>query len=189
MVQAEDENLVSPYETGNSNPGDLRPKNIEPVDPHIPAPYIFVLPLIVGILLSRWISWRVIPDGAIGFAVGWSLIVGAILLILWARTTMSTLRESIFSREATNTLVTTGPYRFSRNPIYVAYALIYVGIAFNVNTIWPIVFLPAVLGFVQYAVIAYEERYLERLFSDEYLSYKARVRRWLPFPTRISSVA
>jgi protein-S-isoprenylcysteine O-methyltransferase Ste14 len=76
-------------------------------------------------------------------------------------------------------LVVTGPYRFSRNPMYVGATLFYIGISFWVNSLWPLLLLPVVLVIMSRGVIAREEAYLERLFGDEYRSYRSRVRRWL----------
>jgi protein-S-isoprenylcysteine O-methyltransferase Ste14 len=72
-----------------------------------------------------------------------------------------------------------GPFRFSRNPQYLSVNIIYTGIAISFNALWPIVFLPVVLVIMREGVIKREERYLERKFGEEYLSYKARVRRWI----------
>ena len=79
----------------------------------------------------------------------------------------------------TTAIVATGPYALSRNPIYVSFNLVHVGIAFVVNTVWPIVFLPVVIALLYYGVIARKESYLERVFGDWYRQYKAKVRRWV----------
>jgi protein-S-isoprenylcysteine O-methyltransferase Ste14 len=76
-------------------------------------------------------------------------------------------------------LVTDGPFRYTRNPAYLAFAVIYVGIASVANALWAILLLPATLFVIRRGVIEREERYLEREFGEEYLSYKARVRRWV----------
>jgi protein-S-isoprenylcysteine O-methyltransferase Ste14 len=78
-----------------------------------------------------------------------------------------------------STIVVEGPYRFTRNPLYVASALIYAGIAVRLNGLWAALLLPLVLGVVDRGVIEREERYLERKFGEEYLRYKAQVRRWI----------
>jgi protein-S-isoprenylcysteine O-methyltransferase Ste14 len=79
----------------------------------------------------------------------------------------------------TSALVVDGPYRYSRNPIYLADALIYIGISVVIDTLWPILLLPIALAVLQQGVIAREERYLERKFGDQYRQYQASVRRWL----------
>ena len=76
-------------------------------------------------------------------------------------------------------VVQDGPFRYSRNPGYLALAMIYAGIAVHRNALWAIVLLPLVLYAIEREVIEREERYLERTFGEEYLDYKARVRRWV----------
>ena len=79
---------------------------------------------------------------------------------------------------ATTTIVTHGPYRFSRNPLYLFFLASYIGIAISVNTAWPLFFIPVIVVLIS-RVISQEERYLEGKFGQEYLDYKAKVRRWL----------
>jgi protein-S-isoprenylcysteine O-methyltransferase Ste14 len=79
----------------------------------------------------------------------------------------------------TTALVFDGPYRFTRNPMYLGMAAVYVGLAFVLGLMWAFVFLPLVLLTVDRLVIAREERYLERKFGEEYVAYKGRVRRWI----------
>ena len=76
-------------------------------------------------------------------------------------------------------LATAGHFGYSRNPAYLSLAMIYAGIAVLRNSLWAILFLPLVLYVIQREVIGREERYLERTFGEEYLAYKARVRRWV----------
>lgn len=82
-------------------------------------------------------------------------------------------------REPTTAIVTGGPYRFTRNPLYVSMTLMYTGISALANALWPMLLLPGVLAVMNKGVIEREERYLERKFGDEYLRYKAGVRRWV----------
>lgn len=80
----------------------------------------------------------------------------------------------------TTAIVASGPYRYSRNPLYVALTLLYLGLgAAALNTLWALVLLPPLLVVIQRGVIEREERYLERKFGEEYRRYKRRVRRWL----------
>jgi protein-S-isoprenylcysteine O-methyltransferase Ste14 len=76
-------------------------------------------------------------------------------------------------------LTTEGPFRYSRNPSYLALAMIYAGIASVRNSLWVILLLPLVVMVIQREVIGREERYLERAFGEEYVAYKAQVRRWV----------
>ena len=74
-------------------------------------------------------------------------------------------------------LTTEGPFRYTRNPGYLSLAMIYAGIAVLRNSLWAILLLPLLLLITQRELIEREERYLERAFGEEYLAYKARVRR------------
>jgi protein-S-isoprenylcysteine O-methyltransferase Ste14 len=79
----------------------------------------------------------------------------------------------------TTALVTSGPYRLTRNPMYLGMAFLYVALAFAFGVMWALVFLPAVLVVVDRFVIVREEPYLERKFGQAYREYRSRVRRWL----------
>jgi protein-S-isoprenylcysteine O-methyltransferase Ste14 len=78
-----------------------------------------------------------------------------------------------------SSLIQDGPFRYSRNPGYLSLTMLYAGIAVARNALWAILALPLVLYVIQREVIEREERYLERSFGEEYLNYKARVRRWV----------
>ncbi len=86
---------------------------------------------------------------------------------------------SMVPMNPTTALVTSGPYRLTRNPMYLGMAFLYVAFAFALGVIWALAFLPAVVVIVDRFVIAREEPYLERKFGQAYRDYKVRVRRWL----------
>ena len=115
----------------------------------------------------------------IGHAAGWPIIVAGILFSAWSNRTMFRAGEDPDPYGPSTAIVDTGPYARSRNPIYVSFNVVCVGIAFVANTVWLIIFMPVGVALLYYGVIAREERYLERTLGDEYLQYKARVRRWL----------
>jgi protein-S-isoprenylcysteine O-methyltransferase Ste14 len=79
----------------------------------------------------------------------------------------------------TTAMVTGGPYRLSRNPMYLGFTLLYLGAACWANSLWLLLFLPVILALMQQLVILREERYLERRFGAEYVGYRNRVRRWI----------
>ena len=112
-------------------------------------------------------------------------VLGILLVLVGAATTLSAVgffrraRTSLVPIRPSTTLVSTGPYRFTRNPMYLGLAVVYVGIACWLGTLWPLLLLPVVLVLVGSLVIAREERYLEAKFGEEYRAYRARVRRWL----------
>jgi protein-S-isoprenylcysteine O-methyltransferase Ste14 len=103
----------------------------------------------------------------------------ALPIFIAAVTQFKKANTAVVPFQPTTAIVEAWPYSFSRNPIYLAMALIYVGISLFFNTWWPIFLMPLVLLVMQRGVIEREEAYLTRKFGDQYLAYKARVRRWL----------
>jgi protein-S-isoprenylcysteine O-methyltransferase Ste14 len=89
------------------------------------------------------------------------------------------VEEPLVPGRPTSTLITDGPFGHTRNPGYLAGAMVYAGIASLANALWAFLFLPVTLLGMQRTAIKGEERYLEREFGEEYLQYKARVRRWI----------
>ena len=144
-----------------------------------PPPLVFVPTLIAGIVLHQFTALRFFPEIWAGHAVGWPLIAAAGLLVAWAVLTFRRAGEKPSVYEPTKTIVATGPYGVTRNPMYVAMVLLYSSIALVTNSVWPMVFLPAPLIFLHYGVILREERYLQQKFGEEFRRYRSRVRRWL----------
>jgi protein-S-isoprenylcysteine O-methyltransferase Ste14 len=113
-----------------------------------------------------------IAAGVAGFAL-WAALDGA------AMVRFSRAETSMQAGTPVTALVTSGPYRFTRNPMYLGMAFLYAGLALALGVIWALAFLPIVLIVVDRIVIPPEERYLEAKFGDEYCDYKRRVRRWI----------
>ncbi len=111
--------------------------------------------------------------------VGWTLMALALLVSGSAALLMFRAGTTPNPRRPTTALVVHGPYRFTRNPMYLALALLYLGLALLVNSAWPLALFPVAIMLVDRWVIVREEAYLERAFGDAYRAYKARVRRWL----------
>ncbi len=108
-------------------------------------------------------------------------ITSLVLGLTVARFTVRRFRSantSLQPWEPSAALITDGPYQLSRNPIYVCYTFLYLGVGFWANSIWPLAFLPLVLWVLHRIVISREEAYLERRFGDVYRAYRHRVRRW-----------
>ncbi|MDQ5848761.1 MAG: isoprenylcysteine carboxylmethyltransferase family protein [Pseudomonadota bacterium] len=103
----------------------------------------------------------------------------AISLFLLAVCTLRAAGTPVPGNRPTTIVVRTGPYRFSRNPIYLAFSLLHLGIALWLNSLWLLFTLFAAVAFMSFVIIPREERYLESRFSSEYLPYKSSVRRWL----------
>ncbi len=143
-----------------------------------PASVIFVAVLLVGVLLSLAFPVNFLPRavtllaGAACFLLPFALGVAALRAMRRARTGVNPNRP-------TTVLLTGGPFRLSRNPMYLGMVVQYVGLALLFNSLWAIVLLPLALVVVHFTVVKPEERYLEQKFGQEYRPYKARVRRWI----------
>jgi protein-S-isoprenylcysteine O-methyltransferase Ste14 len=144
----------------------------------LPPPLVYLLALLLGLGLDRRAHVPFLPQ-RVAHALGWPLVGGGMALLAWFVRTMRGADTTIRIDKAVSSLVQSGPFRYSRNPAYLALAMIYAGIAVRRNALWAIVLLPLVVYVIQREVIEREERYLERTFGEEYLDYKRRVRRWV----------
>ncbi len=143
-----------------------------------PPPLIYAVSLLIGLLL-HWIYPRSFLSRTVGRIVGPLLMATGFLIGLAAALTMRRAHTSLRPDTPTTAIVDTGPFRYTRNPIYLAFTLMYTGIACFVNALWPILILPFVLVVVQRGVIEREEQYLTHKFGAVYTEYKTQVRRWL----------
>jgi protein-S-isoprenylcysteine O-methyltransferase Ste14 len=147
-------------------------------DINVPPPLIYVVPLILGLLVDKRAHVPFLPRSA-ARGLGWPLVGGGVLLSRWFLQTMHDADAPVRTDKPVPRLTTEGPFRYTRNPGYLSLAMLYAGIAVLRNSLWAILLLPLVLIVIQREVIGREERYLERTFGEEYLAYKARVRRWV----------
>jgi protein-S-isoprenylcysteine O-methyltransferase Ste14 len=143
-----------------------------------PPPLIFLAGLAIGFVLEALLPGADLP-ALVQWGAGGLLVVAGLGLLLWFNTLFSRANTAVEPWKPTTTIVTTGPYRFTRNPAYLGMALTYVGIALMSSALWVLVPLPFVLAVIDRGVIAREERYLERKFGEEYVSFKRHVRRWI----------
>ena len=144
----------------------------------VPPPLIYLLPLTSGLLLDRKAHIPFLPRG-VARILGWPLVGGGVALAGWAFRTMRAADTTIRPDKPVSNLIQDGPFRYTRNPIYLSDAMIYAGIAVLRNSLWAIVLLPLAMFVIQREVMGREERYLDRTFGEEYLDYKRRVRRWI----------
>jgi len=150
---------------GGANAGLLRP------------PIIFLSAILLGIALNRAWPLHFMPRN-VGL-LGPVITVCAVVLFLLSYREFRAAGTSVRGSERTTAIIRTGPYRFSRNPIYLAFILFVLGLSVWLNNLWLLVMLVPAVGIIAMVVIPREERFLERNFNDQYSSYKARVRRWL----------
>jgi protein-S-isoprenylcysteine O-methyltransferase Ste14 len=140
-------------------------------------PLIYLAALAVGFGLDALLPSASVPR-ALAWPVGGILLAAGLGLMVSFLVAFHRAQTPVDVRQATTAIVTTGPYRLTRNPAYVAMALTYAAIAVITSALWAFLPLVAALVLVDRGVIAREERYLERKFGEEYLRYKAGTRRW-----------
>ena len=148
-----------------------------------PPPTLFVAGFLIGWWLERAVGpirWLGGGDWSLDLEIA-GLIVGVLGLALsvWGAATFRRAGTAVIPMHPATRLVTHGPYRFTRNPMYLGLTLGYVGIAIVMNVTWPLILLPGVLFALYGLVIRKEERYLADAFGEQYGTYRARVRRWI----------
>lgn len=149
------------------------------------APIPPTLVYVAGFLAAWWLDgMRRFPvDGAgasgVQLALGGLMFAAGVWLFAWGLATFARVRTGIMLQQEATLVVEQGPYRFSRNPMYVAFTASYFGLALFVNAAWPIVLLPLVLIVLSVTVISREEQYMRSRFGDAYDAYCRRVPRWL----------
>jgi protein-S-isoprenylcysteine O-methyltransferase Ste14 len=141
-------------------------------------PLVFLISLATGVLVQLALPLPFLPR-TLAVPLGAALVAVATALFCYSVAKFRAADTPVPARKPTTVIVRTGPYRFSRNPIYLAFSLLQLGIAIGVNSLWLLATLAAAVALIHYVVIPREEQYLERRFGAEYLDYKASVRRWL----------
>ena len=142
---------------------------------------VFAGGLAVGWYLDQRLPFDIDGAGASvpQIVLGATLLLSGLWVLLWAIRTLLFARTTIMPHRSARALVATGPFRFTRNPIYLGLVGIYLGIAVLLNDAWPLVLLPAVLMIMTSWVIVREEAHLLDAFGEEYRAYCGRVRRWI----------
>ena len=146
----------------------------------IPPPVVYLAAVIVGGLVDRYLLSEplglpvAVRFGAAAVATASGIGVMAAAIGLFRRT-----GQDPKPWESTPEIISTGVYRFTRNPMYVGMALLQAGIGLALASAWIIALIPAVLVVVYTTAVRHEEAYLEEKFGTAYLSYKSSVRRWI----------
>lgn len=144
----------------------------------VPPPLLLLLSILAGWGLHRLYPARGVPQ-ELRFVLGIPLLVLGVGLILYCAQLFRRANTDIKPWKTTSRLITTGVYRFTRNPIYLAFVLIGLGAALAVNTLWIALLQIPLVALLTKLVIAKEESYLEAKFGNEYRNYRQRVRRWI----------
>jgi protein-S-isoprenylcysteine O-methyltransferase Ste14 len=143
-----------------------------------PPPLIYAGALAAGLLANRRYRIPFLPC-RVARTVGPALVVSGLAIGLLGSREMRRAETNLDPRKPATTVVTEGPFRFTRNPLYLSMLLMYLGVSAFANGLAPILLLPAVQRLMRSGVIEREERYLERKFGDEYVQYKVGTPRWI----------
>ncbi len=141
-----------------------------------PLLFLIVVITVAGLQWILPIPW---PLFGISRWVGGLLALAGLALVTWARTCFSRAETNVSPRRSSTTIVMHGPYRFSRNPMYIAMIITLAGVAFGLRWVWGLALIPVLWLMLHFGVIAREEAYLEAKFAEAYRDYRQRVRRWV----------
>jgi protein-S-isoprenylcysteine O-methyltransferase Ste14 len=142
-------------------------------------PIALLLAFVGGLALDWLYPLRFVPAEVASGWVGAAVFACGLALALWAIATFRNAGTRVETYKATSVIVENGPYRFTRNPIYVGMFVGLIGLAIGFDSLWILVALVAFFLIIRFGVVAREEDYLARKFGSAYLAYKTRVRRWL----------
>lgn len=141
-------------------------------------PFVYLSAIALGLIVHFFWPRHIVPH-SLSAPVGALLSLVAVALFIYAVRTFRAAGTPIPGNQPTTTIVRAGPYRFSRNPIYLGFSLFQLGLALWLNSLSLLLTLIPAIALMSSVVIPREERYLAARFPSEYVSYKAAVRRWL----------
>jgi protein-S-isoprenylcysteine O-methyltransferase Ste14 len=141
-------------------------------------PFVYLAAIALGVGIHLAAPVRLVPPGR-GLLPGSLATAVAIALFVLSVRTFRAAGTPVPGNRPTTTIVRAGPYRFTRNPVYLSFSLLQLGLALLVNSAWLLVTLVPAVALVALVVVPREERYLAARFPLEYLAYKGSVRRWL----------
>ena len=163
----------NPEDSGQSTDPELDNPGVR-----IPPPLVYLAAVLIGAAIDQFIPVRVLPASLTGW-LGGALVLLALTITGWSVREFRKAQTTIRPDRPVSVTVTTGPFQYTRNPMYLALSILQVGIGIWMNSVWVVVLLIPVLIWVTRRVIAAEEQYLVRKFGQAYLDYQAKVRRWL----------
>ncbi len=131
-----------------------------------------------GMALQGVVPLRFLPGG-VGRVLGGVCGIPAIWILVSAHWAFRRAGTGMLPARRSRALITGGPFRLTRNPLYLGLVLLYAGVCLAAGAGWPLLFLPVVVALLHWFVILPEEAYLESRFGDDYRAYKARVHRWV----------
>jgi protein-S-isoprenylcysteine O-methyltransferase Ste14 len=156
---------------------ELPPEEDRPGVPIAP-PLLFVIPILLSLAIE-WLRPTSLLSGAMRWMLGLLIFSLGTVLNIGGFITQKRAGTDPIPFNPSTRIVTHGLYRFTRNPMYIGFALWTLGIAILIDSAWTLLAAPIGLVLIDRLVITREERYLERKFGEEYFKYKRRVRRWI----------
>ena len=144
----------------------------------IAPPVLLFIHILVAFVLS-WIFPLPFPFPKFLVWIGYALVLIGLAMPFSAANRFIKAHTTLDPHSSVSQIVTSGPYRFSRNPIYLGFTCLLIGFPLIFKSYWGLILSPVFLVLITMLIIRYEESYLESKFGDVYISYKSRVRRWL----------
>ena len=141
-------------------------------------PIIYAISILTGVGLGNIWPWAM-PFEIYGRAYGSCVLVIAIGIAGWALYEFHHAETDVRPDKPDSALITGGPFNYTRNPLYIVLSLVQITVAMWLNNFWVLTLLPASIFVITQYAISREELYLEKLFGQDYLDYKSRVRRWI----------
>jgi protein-S-isoprenylcysteine O-methyltransferase Ste14 len=154
-------------------------ENEDHADVRILPPLLFLGSIALGVLVQLALPFRFAVESGLRVPVGLAAVAVGVAAIAWPMLWMRRTRQDPDPRKPSPELILGGPFRWSRNPIYLGMTLIQLGIGIALGNGWVVLLLAPTLALLQREVIAKEEAYLSRRFGDAYAAYRSSVRRWL----------
>ena len=147
----------------------------------MPVPWVFAIAYVAGLAVQFLIpSYAVSAGLQLGlYSIGILILAVGVMLAVWGQWLFRKARTTTVPGEISSSLVTSGPYRFSRNPMYLGLFLFFAGLSVASDSVWSVMLLVAVLAYVNLYVVPIEEKQLTASFGDAYERYRERVRRWI----------
>jgi len=144
-----------------------------------PPPVLYLGALLVGVIIQLASPLPVFDAPQVYYGLGALLFVVGGALARWSFVTLRRIGTTGNPSEPSSALAVHGPFRLSRNPIYLAMTAMYLGVSLLADTWWPLFLLVPLMLIMHWGVVLREERYLATQFGQSYLEFKAKVRRWL----------
>ena len=156
----------------------MRQAQVDHADVKIAPPVLLFIHLLAAFLL-HWVLPLPLPFPRFLVWIGYALVIIGLMLPVSAANQFMQAHTTLDPHGSVKEVVTSGPYKLSRNPIYLGFVCLLIGFTFIFKTCWGLILSPLFLVLLNMLVVKHEEVYLEKKFGDRYTSYKAHVRRWL----------